>query len=257
MSSTQPALPVTIVLASPSDWDEWLAVVKSKALTAEIWQFINPATDKEQLPTLKEPAMPTSTTVNPAKSPYAELDATETMQFKALLAEYKRRVSKHDQQATALRGMCTFIQGTISRNYFTFTMSCDTAYDMLVALKHQVAPTNHARKMELLAKYQKLKKAPRTQGIETWLQQWEKTYQDCKDLKLANVEHDQPQYDFLHAASSVSPEFANYWLVNLESKTYDGTPLPDIYALIEQFWNNYRASSIRSKAAQGTFPAIF
>src|SRR5438876_1822627 len=142
MSSTQPALPVTIVLASPSDWDEWLAIVKSKALTSEIWQFINPATDKEQLPTLKEPTMPTSMTVNPAKSPYAELDVTKMMQFKALLAEYKCRVSKYDQQATALRGMCTFIQGTISRNYFTFMMSCDTAYDMLVALKRRVAPTN-------------------------------------------------------------------------------------------------------------------
>src|SRR5438034_1288944 len=149
-SSSQPALPVTIVLSSPSDWDEWLAVVKSKALTAEIWQCIDPPTDK-----------------------------------------------------------------------------------------------------------QKLKKALRTQEIETWIQQWEKTYQDCKDLKLANVEHDQPQYDFLHAISSISPEFANYWLINLESKAYEGTPLPNIYALIEQFWNSHRASSIRNKATHGTFPAIF
>src|SRR5205809_3282491 len=126
-SSSQSALPVTIILSSPSDWDEWLAVVKSKALMAEIWRFIDPSTDKQQLPILEEPAMPTSTTVNPTKGPYAELDATETMQYKALLANYKRKVSKHDQQAIALRGMCTFIQGTIARNYFTFTMNCDNA----------------------------------------------------------------------------------------------------------------------------------
>src|SRR6266480_7594116 len=148
MSSTQPALPVTIVLSSPSDWDEWLAVVKSKALTAEIWRFIDPSTDKQLQPTLEEPAMPTSTTVNPTKGPYAELDVTKTMQYKALLANYKHKVSKHDQQATALWRMCTFIQGIISRNYFTFTMNCNNAYKMLAALKCHIILTDQARKME-------------------------------------------------------------------------------------------------------------
>ena len=95
-SSSQPALPVTIILFSPSDWDEWLAVVKSKALMAEIWRFIDPLTDKQLRPILEEPAMPTSMTVNPTKGPYAELDTTETMQYKALLANYKYKVSKHD-----------------------------------------------------------------------------------------------------------------------------------------------------------------
>jgi hypothetical protein len=55
----------------------------------------------------------------------------------------------------------------------------------------------------------------------------------------------------------VAPEFANYWTVNLESRAYEGTPLPDIYALIEQFRNSHRASSIRNKSAPGTFPAMF
>jgi hypothetical protein len=104
------------------------------------------------------------------KTDFAPLTEQETVRFKALFVNYKRLVSKYDQQTIALRGMCTFIQGTISRNYFTFTMNCDMAYDMLAALKKRVAPMNQARKMELLARYQKLKKAPRTQGIEMWLQ---------------------------------------------------------------------------------------
>ena len=136
-------------------------------------------------------------------------------------------------------------------------MNCDNACKMLAALKRYVALTDQAHKMELLAKYQKLKKAPRTQGIETWIQQWEKTYQDCKDLKLANVEHDQPQYDFLYAISSISPEFANYWLINLESKAYKNTPLLDIYALSEQFQNSHCASSIRNKVIHKFFLTIF
>src|SRR5438552_1049928 len=100
----------------------------------EIWRFIDPSTDKQLWPILEELVMPTSMIVNPTKGPYAELDVTETMQYKALLANYKHKVSKHNLQATALRGMCTFIQGTISRNYFTFMMNCNNIYEMLAAL---------------------------------------------------------------------------------------------------------------------------
>src|SRR5437667_11759294 len=82
-------------------------------------------------------------------------------------------------------------------------------------------------------------------------------YQEYKDLKLVNMEYNQPQYDFLHAISSISPKFANYWLINLESKAYKGTLLLNIYALIEQFWNSHCASSIRNKAIYGSFPTTF
>ena len=40
--------------------------------------------------------MLTSITVNLTKGLYAELDVTETRQYKALLANYKYKVSKHD-----------------------------------------------------------------------------------------------------------------------------------------------------------------
>ena len=105
--------------------------------------------------------MPTSTTVNPTKDSYTELDMIKTIQYKAFLVNYKHKVSKHDQQATALQGMCTFIQGTIFRNYFTFMMNCDNAYEILTTLKCHIILMDQIRKMKLLAKYQRLKKALR------------------------------------------------------------------------------------------------
>ena len=91
----------------------------------------------------------------------------------------------------------------------TYTFDCDTPYDMLVALKQRVAPTNQTRKIELVNQYQKLKKAPHSQNLDTWLQQWEKTYKECKQLKLPDVEDDRPLYDFLNVISGIAPEFAN------------------------------------------------
>ena len=80
---------------------------------------------------------------------------------------------------------------------------------MLVALKQRVVPTDQARKIELINQYQKLKKAPRGQNLDTWPQQWEKTYKECKQLKLPDAEDNRPLYDFLNAISGTAPEFAN------------------------------------------------
>jgi hypothetical protein len=91
----------------------------------------------------------------------------------------------------------SFIQETITRTYLTYTFDCDTPHDMLVTLKQRVAPTDQARKIELINQYQKLKEAPHSQNLDTWFQQWEKTYKECKQLNLPDVEDDRPLYDFL------------------------------------------------------------
>jgi hypothetical protein len=43
----------------------------------------------------------------------------------------------------------TFIQETISRTFLSYTFKKESTYDVLVALKQRVAPTDRARKLEL------------------------------------------------------------------------------------------------------------
>src|SRR4051812_9628851 len=107
--------------------------------------------------------------------------------------------------------MQSYIQENITRTYLTYTFKCDTPYDMLVALRHRVAPTNQACEVELVNYYQKLKRPPRNQNIDLWLQHWEKTYMDCKDLDIPDIKVDRPLHDFLNAVSMIAPDFAGYW----------------------------------------------
>jgi len=86
---------------------------------------------------------------------------------------------------------------------------------MLIGVKQRVAPTNQAQKLELSNQYHKMKMPPRNQDLETWLQQWEKVYKKCKDLKLPDVEGDRPLYSFLNAISTTAPEFSNIWMINI------------------------------------------
>ena len=150
MSNTQASTQrVAIILTAPSDWDEWIEIVKTKAIAGKIWEYVNPATEKAYLPVLEEPVFPKPSDVNNAKTTFAALTADEKEELQALRHEYKRQTKKFEQRDAAVGNLRIHIQESISRTYLTYTFNCDTPHDMLTALRQRVAPTDQARKLEL------------------------------------------------------------------------------------------------------------
>jgi hypothetical protein len=258
MSNTQMPQRVAVILNGPMDWDEWLEVVKKKSVGGKIWDFVNPNTNKDELPILEKPMIPSAKDVNPLKTVLSQLTDDEKDELKLLRYDFKHQLTLYERQDAALASLRLFIQETISRTFLPYTFNCDTPYDILVALRRRIAPTDKARKLELTQRYQKLKNAPRAQNVDTWLQQWERTYTECKDLNLALVADEQPVYDFLQAIVDILPEFSNVWMVNLQTKEADGEPLPDFYGIVELFRNHQRLSNAqKGRASQSTFTASF
>jgi len=79
---------VAIILNGPNDWDEWVGVIKSKAIGNKIWEYINPSTVKDELSILTEPSYPLSANVNPAITDPDKLSGAEKEQLKRLQADY-------------------------------------------------------------------------------------------------------------------------------------------------------------------------
>ena len=148
MNSQQETTPVTVssvILASPNDWDEWIEVIKSKANTNRIWEYVNPSTDV--LLKLKEPVRATPKDVNNQKTKLSELDKDEKEELRTLRLEHRDNLKLYRKQQSALDTLCSQIQGSISRSYLVYTFKCDTTYDVLVSLKQRVAPSNAAQKI--------------------------------------------------------------------------------------------------------------
>ena len=101
------------------------------------------------------------------------------------------------------------IQETISRPLLLYTFECESVHDILVALMNRIALTDRARQLDTSTRYQHLKKFPKNHNIETWLQQWECTYAECKKLSLPDVQNDCAIYDFLQAISSLALDFSS------------------------------------------------
>ena len=66
-----------ITLNGPSDWDDWLEVIKTTAIGGEIWELVNFETVKNNLPILEEPPYPISQHINHNKTTIAQLTDTK------------------------------------------------------------------------------------------------------------------------------------------------------------------------------------
>ncbi|KAF2395871.1 hypothetical protein EJ06DRAFT_460133, partial [Trichodelitschia bisporula] len=238
-----------VVLACHADWDDWLEVIKTKAISGDIWDYVNPATPASLIPVLSEPEVPMPNTVNPQKTSFAQLDADEKEGLKFLRLQHKRHLTEYDRKKAALGGIRVFIQETISRGFLTYTFNCNSAYDMLLALKQRVAPSDRAREIEMSNLYQQLKKRPRSEAIDTWLNRWEEAYTKCRDLNPPEVSDGNPLHDFLDAVSDLAPQFSGFWKNSLQLLQYQGQPVPDIFQIIEYFRNDQRISKAQAKAA--------
>ena len=99
-----------------------------------------------------------------------------------------------------------------------------------------------------------MKKAPKSQNIEAWIEQWELTYTKCAKLSLPEVADTRSQYDFLTTIAEVMPEFATTWMVQIQKKEDKGKDITSIYKLIEHFQNYVRLKAAdKPLATHGAF----
>ena len=262
MNSQQETTPVivsSVILASPNDWDEWIEVIKSKANNNRLWKYVDPSTPEADLPQLEEPVRASPQDVNSqGKTKLSELDEDEKEELRMLRADHRDNVKLYRKQLSALDTLRSHILSSISRTYLVYTFKCDTTYDVLVSLKQRIAPTDDARKLRVATKYAKLKKAPRNQNFEVWLQEWETVYTECKELDLPEVNGDRSVKDFVYAVDSITPSWSEYWKNQLERLEWKKKTLPTFFELVEIYRNHRRTElAQRDENSQGSFAVTF
>jgi hypothetical protein len=160
----------TVILDQPSDWEPWLFVVRTIADGGDTWEYLNPDLDTEPI-VPNRPIMPTPQEVNPAKTSLLTLDPAEKETFKLLLSIYKEDLAVAKQVLDTIQIVRKHIVTTVSTSNIVHINDKTSVYQMLVALKKRLAPTDYARKLDLACKYNKLKTYSKREGVEKWLKE--------------------------------------------------------------------------------------
>ena len=145
-----------VILNSPTNQELWLFIVKTIADRGDVWKYINP--DLPQDPAVPpRPVKPTPDLVNADKLTILDLDLVERETYKLLLADYKEELVVVKQIHDSLQAVRTHIVTTVSATNISYIDDKPSIYQMLLALKKRLAPTDYARKLDVVTKYNKLK----------------------------------------------------------------------------------------------------
>src|ERR1700709_881527 len=248
----------TVILTTPKDWEQWLYTVKLIADEDDIWGYIDP--DLTTAPAIpSKPIKPTANMVNPTNQHLTELTPTETNTFNMLLADFKEEKTIVKTVTDTLKTIKAHIGTTVHRDNIVYILDITLVHNILLALKQRLAPTDRARKIDVIRQYTKLKTWNKRQDVETWLKEWETTYTTAKKLKLAEVFDERPLYDFIFAISSMDSAFAGIQENQLDDRIASDLPLPTLYSLIEKFRNHRRRTESlnpKSGASHSAFASL-
>ncbi|OCK78527.1 hypothetical protein K432DRAFT_91199 [Lepidopterella palustris CBS 459.81] len=233
----------TCNLDKPVDWQAWFLVVQNRAQRAGVWKYVDPSVENPPAPP-EQPTYPAPSRINPAAETYYDLNPEEIQRYTVLQNAYRGDVAAYNQIQLPLNSIYDYILSTVSKRNLVYLRGCSTPYSLLRALRKRLAPTDRGRKLELQKKLLELYRPPTTEKqIDTWLQQWETTCQEAKDLQMDKVNDPKPQRYFLAAIAQLAPIHGQYQQQRFEEvvEEADRTSPPghvtSLYDLIEQFRN--------------------
>lgn len=248
-----------VILHTKEDWDPWIELIKTSALKHDVWKFVDPTIQEQELPKLLEPSRPKPNMVKRATTarPIIYLDdlsAAEKDEYISLKEDYTRSVRRWDKQEEALGELRIKIQESIHITNITFTYDCEGPYQMLRNLSNHFSPTDEIRKQELLIEWRELqRKWTKGTDVSDWLHKWEYIYNKMLLHKMPDIEGIRPVLDFLNVVNTLDASFASSWQMKIamgETATF-----PEV---LTTFRNYRRAAStmLKSQPIHGAFPTL-
>ena len=107
--------------------------------------------------------------VNLEKTSILTLLALEKESYKLLLVMYKEELANTKQILDTIQTIWNYIVTIVSSCNIVYINNKNIVYQMLVALKKRLAPTNYTRKLNLTRKYNKLKTYSKREDVEKQL----------------------------------------------------------------------------------------
>src|SRR5271163_702433 len=232
-----------VLLKSPKDWTRWLALIKTKAVNNDIWQYIDPSVTSP--PLLESPTKPTPAQVAGTEAAtVASLTADQFQRYNAQISVWQEELKNHRRKVKII----TEIEDHIIRTAGTYWSTIENVTGLharLVKLKERVAPTTYAREQEVIRRYEQVRTQAKSTRTEEWLGEWESALRDAIELKLPDVQDTRPTRHFLLAVEKIAPLFAQTWSNTIETKAVMtpevqlNTVIPDGYQIAQIFRNQH------------------
>ena len=115
-----------IILTDADKWDDWLGNIWWIALSADIWEHINP--NVNEVTTLTKPPFPTYSQVNAAATTFANLDPAEQEEWRRINRLYAEQSDDYKRKLRAMNNLVSRIQDTVNMKGISYLTRCDSLH---------------------------------------------------------------------------------------------------------------------------------
>ncbi|KAF2629279.1 hypothetical protein BU25DRAFT_316825, partial [Macroventuria anomochaeta] len=199
-------------------------------------QYVDPAINAADLPTLMAPPEPQLTDHNNDATSIAHLSAAQQKLFQWEYDRWERKDIEYRRQKKALAEFNSEIGKTIAAKHLYLIENKDTPYKRLTTLKKHLAPSDATRQCDLIARYKALQTPPRGKKTEEWLRSWVEVTNMCISAKVPETMGSRAQEeDFLVACRTIDPEYGTSGLRALIDLEEAGTAIPSVDDYVSKF----------------------
>jgi hypothetical protein len=248
-----PVEATSAILDCAMDWAPRYAIIKDTAIPTGVFEYID--IDSETPPARPcKPVYPKFIDVKADATAFSALTRKEREDYKFLVSLHRTQLGNYKDMKRDLGDIHKLIQATVALQYKPYVSNTSTPYRSLMTLKHRVADTGKAQRLELSREYQALKNRSKGQSVEKWFSSWETTYAKAEKFNLPEIRDNQGIYDFIFAMRSIDFSYANAYSINLGLFISDDPAfMPTFYQVLENFRENCRRNSARHAwvSAQG------
>ncbi|KAJ5176978.1 uncharacterized protein N7482_002855 [Penicillium canariense] len=252
MSSHERSPPsIGVKLATEDDWHQWLSTVKTIALEAQIWQYINPKNPTEP-PEPIEPQRPTAATV--AGNPTAtvnDLSQSDLQRYQALLSIYRIERDEYDAFFHARQRLVRAILASVAQANQHYLTGLHTPYQQLLKLRTVFAPSPRLYRQQLRVTWRDQLEytSNQHQDRQAWLIRTEALYNECLSVDVPEVkDKDALLYDFLTAIRAAGNElFFQTWYQHIFVANQD----IDFYRLVHYLREAQRLEKSQASTRTG------
>jgi hypothetical protein len=103
------------------------------------------------------------------------------------------------------------IQRSVSQMNCRYTLEYKDTYEIMVALKMRLQPTNQAREREIKARIYDLKKGPGSTDLQVWLSDFKNIYTEAKRMDLPDACQDRATDIFMAAIKPLAAPLVAIW----------------------------------------------
>jgi hypothetical protein len=239
----------TFILSTLDDWEMWLSMIKARFIMLDIWEYINPDTPDDQLPTLEEPVCPTAKDSEGRMVPASQLTPDERYIYDIAVQLYPSRREAYDLKREHLRVSASYIKGRVARQYRSYTNHA-AARDILLSLQKKSDSSTVLLETEWLIQYEALKTTPKASQIEAYLTKWHILHDKGVKRKLGWVRGNRMHHDFVDAVASLNPDFSTYWTGRLIECELNGDT-PQFRTVLKNFRAWMQLQSLRKLRKAG------